>query len=418
MKTNMPQLLKGFRDILPKEKRKRDFVMRKITSTFERFGFDPLETPTLEYKETIMGKYGQEADKLVYEFADRGNRQVAMRYDQTVPTARVIANYQNDLPFPFRRYQTQNVFRADKPQKGRYREFTQCDIDIFGSRDPLADAEILACSYAAYASLGFAEIELRVNDRQLLISTLTPFATESVSVFSIIQSLDKLDKMERDDVISELMRKGLNQEGAQKALSTIEQISESETLKEILKLAQKLGVPSKAIKFSPTTARGLDYYTGLIFEVWIPGYDVGGVGGGGRYDNLISELSGVDVPAVGMAFGFDRTVEAAEALGLLEIQSRDNDILVTIFDSSLASASTEVATALRGRGINAELYPKYTELTKQLKYADRKGIRYAVIIGANEMKDGVVLLKDLKQRKQETITLDNLIEKIISGNNT
>lgn len=412
MQTQMPQLLKGFRDFLPAEKRKRDFVMRKITETFESFGFDPIETPTLEYRDTIMGKYGEEADKLVYEFTDRGDRQVAMRYDQTVPTARVIANYQNDLPFPFRRYQIQNVFRADKPQKGRYREFTQCDIDIFGSKDSLADAEILACVYAAYKNIGFKEVRLRVNDRQLLVSTLLPFETTSVGVYSIIQSLDKLDKLEKDQVAAELESKGLSRESAEAILLAIGKVKPSSGLQEILKTAKALGVEESAIEFSPTTARGLDYYTGMIFEVIIPGFESGSTGGGGRYDKLISDLSGIDIPAVGFAFGFDRTVEAAEALGLVNMENSDNDVLVTVFDESLSDSSAEIARKLRQAGIKTELYSKLTDITKQLKYADRKGMRYALILGSQEKERGEIMIKDLRNRTQETVTLDEAIKKL------
>src|SRR5258708_3739464 len=172
MSNQTPQNLKGFRDFLPTEKRKRDFVLQKVVEVFERFGFAPLETPTLEYASLLLGKYGAEADKLVYTFTDNGDRQVGLRYDQTVPTARVLAQYQNELPKMFRRYQTQNVFRAEKPQRGRYREFTQCDIDIFGSTSPIADAEILACTYAAYQNIGFKNIQLKINDRQTLMSSL------------------------------------------------------------------------------------------------------------------------------------------------------------------------------------------------------------------------------------------------------
>lgn len=410
MQQQMPQVLKGFRDFLPKEKRKRDFVMRKIIEVFEKFGFDPIETPTIEYRETIMGKYGAEADKLVYEFKDRGDREVALRYDQTVPTARVIANYQNDLPFPFRRYQIQNVFRADKPQKGRYREFTQCDIDIFGSKDALSDAEILACTYAAYKNIGFKDVTLRVNDRQLLISTLSPFTTPNVSVFSIIQTVDKLDKMDEEEVEGELMKKGLSQESSKAVLLAIKNVEVSSNLKQIIKLSGALGVPTEAIKFSPTTARGLDYYTGMIFEVTIPDFEVGSTGGGGRYDNLIQDLAGVDVPAVGMAFGFDRTLEAAEALGLLREENTDNDILVTVFDEELARASAELARSLREKGLKVELYPKIADLTKQLKYADRKGIKYAVIIGSKEIEQGMVTVKNLSDQTQRTIEKAKLTE--------
>lgn len=173
-----PQNLKGFRDFLPEEKRCRDFVMEKIKQTFELFGFEPLETPTLEYSSVILGKYGQEADKMVYSFTDKGSRELSLRYDQTVPTARVLAQYQNKIPKYFRRYQIQNVFRSDKPQKGRFREFTQCDIDIFGSTSPLADAEIIACTYFSFKNIGFPNVILRLNDRQILFNVLKPYATE------------------------------------------------------------------------------------------------------------------------------------------------------------------------------------------------------------------------------------------------
>lgn len=406
MKQNQPQLLKGFRDFLPEEKRKRDFVMRKTTDIFEKYGFDPLETPTIEYRETIMGKYGDEADKLVYEFKDKGDRDVALRYDQTVPTARVIAMYQNDLPMPFRRYQAQNVFRADKPQRGRYREFTQCDIDIFGSKDPMADAEILACTYAAYKSVGFSNVILRVNDRELLISTLSPFATGTVSVFSIIQSLDKLDKMSKMDVQGELEKKGLSRDEASNVLMAMESVEPSEKLSLILRLAENLGVDKESLEFSPTTARGLDYYTGMIFEVRIPGYDVGSVGGGGRYDNLISDLSGLEMPAVGMAFGFDRTVEAAQDLGVLnsEEESAKKRILVTVFDDSFEASAAMLANELRSQGLCVEVYPRRTDLSKQLKYADRKGIQFVLVQGSQEKERNVVLIKNLRTGKQEEVS--------------
>src|SRR5260221_14765573 len=205
---NKLQNLKGFRDFLPKEKRKRDYVANKLKEVFELYGFEPLETPTLEYSEVIMGKYGEEADKLVFQFEDNGGRKVAMRYDQTVPTSRVLAQYSNELPKYFRRYQIQNVFRADKPQKGRYREFKQCDCDILGSTSPLADAEILAVYYAVFKEIGLTSIVLEINDRQTLISTLSPLTTPTVNIFSLIQSIDKLDKMTPADVTSELITKG------------------------------------------------------------------------------------------------------------------------------------------------------------------------------------------------------------------
>jgi histidyl-tRNA synthetase len=397
------QTLKGFRDFLPAQKRQRDFVMQKITQAFAQSNFEPLETPTLEYKETIMGKYGDEADKLVYQFRDNGDREVALRYDQTVPTARVIAQYQQELGLPFRRYQTQNVFRADKPQKGRYREFTQCDIDIFGSTEPMADAEILATTYAAYKNIGFPEVELRVNDRQVLFSTLEPFATKEVSVFSLIQSIDKLDKATPVQIIDELKEKGLSRESASAALLAIQSAKPSENLSQIMSLAEHLGVEPRALVFTPTIARGLDYYTGMIFEVIIPGFTVGSVGGGGRYDKLISELSGQDIPAVGMAFGFDRTVDAAVELGILNTEFKEERVLVTIFSEELINTSAAVTSELRQAGISAELYTNNTALGKQLKYANKKGFTWVVVIGPDEAVKEAVQLKNLESGEQTTV---------------
>ncbi len=406
---NQPQVLKGFRDFLPKEKRARDFVMEKFVSTFAAFGFQPIETPTIEYKSTIMGKYGEEADKLVYSFTDNGDREVALRYDQTVPTARFIANNFNELSFPFRRYQTQNVFRADKPQRGRYREFTQCDIDIFGSSDETADAEILACTYAVYKAVGFRSIQLVVNDRQTLLSVLTPFATESVSVFSIIQTIDKLDKLPKAEVIAELVRKGLSEIQATKALEDLLSVGPSSTLEQILSLAKELGVDESEITFEPTLARGLDYYTGMIFEVRIPEYTVGSVGGGGRYDNLINQLSGVEMTATGMAVGFDRTVEAAIQFGLVPTDDESQRFLVTVFDQSLVGESARVAQSLRAKGLAVELYPKFAKLEKQFKYADKKGIRFCVVIGSQEVESGTIVIKDMQSGEQRKVTLSEIV---------
>lgn len=406
------QTLKGFRDFLPEEKSRRDFVQAKIVAAFKLAGFEPLETPTLEYKETIMGKYGAEADKLVYEFADRGGREVAMRYDQTVPTARVMAQYQNDLPLPFRRYQIQNVFRADKPQQGRYREFTQCDIDIFGSNDPLSDAEILATTYQAYANIGFTKIELRVNDRQSLISALSPYSTEDVPVASIIQSIDKLDKLSEEQVADELVSKGLSVKQAEQAIIAIKQAEPTQELQKIIELAQALGVPESSLKFTPTIARGLDYYTGMIFEIVVPEFTGGSLGGGGRYDNLIKDLSGFDMPAVGVGIGFDRTVEAAVQLGLVPVSGATAQVLVTVFDNTFRQESAQITQQLRQAGVSAELYTQSAKLGKQFKYAGRRGIPYVIVIGEEESAKQQINLKDMQTGEQQTLTIDDAIRQI------
>ena len=415
MNSQAPQLLKGFRDFLPEEKRKRDYVASKIKETFELFGFDPLETPTLEYASLLLGKYGSEADKLVYQFKDRGDRDIALRYDQTVPTARVLAEYQSTLPKYFRRYQIQNVFRADKPQKGRYREFTQCDADIFGSQSPLADAEILAVYYAIYKQLGINSIRIQVNDRATLIQSLSPFQTEIVPVLSIIQSIDKLDKIPKEAVVEELTKKGLANKKAADALEAATQAKPSGSLTEILSASEALGIPKQSLQFQPSLARGLDYYTGLIFEGVIPEYTVGSVGGGGRYDNLIKQLSNVQIEAVGFGLGFDRTVEAADQLNLLPSETSSTKALVTMFDQNTQERSLAIAAQLRDAGIKSEVFPAIEKLEKQLKYADKKGIPFVVIIGPEEAKKGMATVKNMRERTEKKIPLDNLVEIMKKG---
>ncbi len=408
MSTQPPQTLKGFRDFLPQEKRQRDYVASKMIEAFRRFGFEPLETPTLEYASLLLGKYGDEADKLVYTFTDRGEREVGLRYDQTVPTARVLGQYANDLPKYFRRYQIQNVFRADKPQKGRFREFTQCDCDIFGSTSPIADAEIVAVYYAAYRAVGFQNIKIEVNDRQTLVAALSPFASEQVTVQSIIQSVDKLDKLSTDEVIKELVEKGQSTTAATQALTAINATQPSDTLQQIIAATQKLGVPADALIFNPTLARGLDYYTGLIFEGKIPEYPVGSVGGGGRYDNLINDLTGQDMPAVGFGIGFDRTVEAAVELGLVPINQTDTQVLIAIMDEESRDYSLSIATQLRSEGVRTEVYPTIDKLGKQFKLADQKKIPWVIIVGSEEIAANQVTLKNMATGEQQMLSANEV----------
>ncbi len=407
------QTLKGFRDFLPQEKRTRDYVTKKIKETFELFGFEPLETPTLEYASLLMGKYGDEADKLVYSFDDQGGRKIALRYDQTVPTSRVLSQYQNELPKYFRRYQIQNVFRADKPQKGRFREFTQCDCDIFESDSTVVDAELLAVYYFVYQNLGLKSIQLFINDRNTLMSTISPFATEEVNVFSIIQSIDKLDKMSKEAVVKELVGKGLYENDATEVLNKITTAKMSANLEEIVQRAIQLGVAREAIVFTPTLARGLDYYTGIIFEGKIPEYTVGSVGGGGRYDRLIGELCGRDIKANGFAIGFDRTVEAIIELGLVpENTNVTSQVLVTLFDDSLVNTALTTAKTLRENQVRTEVYPIPDKMGKQLKLADQKKIPFVIVIGESEQAENKVQLKNMKTGEQKLLTLTQAVEEI------
>ncbi|PIR08066.1 histidine--tRNA ligase [Candidatus Gottesmanbacteria bacterium CG11_big_fil_rev_8_21_14_0_20_37_11] len=404
-----PQTLKGFRDFLPEEKRRRDYVLKKIIEVFELFGFDPLETPTLEYASLLLSKYGKEADKLIYTFKDRGGRDVALRYDQTVPSARVLSQYQNTLSKYFRRYQIQNVFRADNPQKGRYREFTQCDIDIFGSASPIADAEIIATTYFAFKNIGYPTVKILVNDRQTLFAYLEPFTDKKVDVFSLIQTVDKFEKIGKEEVVDELVKKGLTKDQASQALFSIQSAKISQNLQTILNYTISLGVPKEFLVFTPTLARGLDYYTGMIFEVILPEYTVGSCGGGGRYDKLIEQLGGINIPAVGIAFGFDRMVDAANHLKIIPQEKSGTRVLVCVFNEETVKESLSLAKTLRESKISTEVLPSSTDkLDKQIKYADKKGIAFVAIIGPDEAKNNTVTLKSLKDRTQQTIPYEKI----------
>lgn len=394
------QTLKGFRDFLPTQKKERDYVQKKLIEVFEYYGFEPLETPTLEYAELLLGKYGREADKLVYTFTDRGGREVGLRYDQTVPTSRVLAQYQHLLPKYFRRYQIQNVFRADKPQMGRYREFVQCDLDIFGSSSSIADAEILACTYHAFLNLGFSEVQLHINDRALLLTALKPFASPLLDVFGIIQSLDKLDKHTPQEIKDELINKGLSAEDVDSIFATVAQLKPSPELTNIIHQAQWLDVPSSSLLFSPTLARGLDYYTNMIFEIIIPQYQAGSCGGGGRYDQLINQLCGVSIPAVGVGIGFDRTVEAAIHLGLIPSASAAYQVMVALFSADFLEDSLQLATTLRQAHIAASVFPETISLGKQYKYAHTHRVPWVMMIGEQEKSEGKVTLKKMETGQQ------------------
>jgi histidyl-tRNA synthetase len=407
------QTLKGFRDFLPAESRQRQYVSDKIRETFEIYGFEPLQTPTLEYASLLLGKYGEEADKLVYTFEDRGERQVGLRYDQTVPTARVLSQYQNELPKYFRRYQIQNVFRADKPQKGRYREFTQCDCDIFGSDDILADAELLATVDAVFRNLGFKSTIIEFNDRSLLIENISPFTNEKVDAFSIIQSIDKLDKQSLETVIEELVDKGLSRKDAEAVISKINSIKISGNLSQIEQKALELGVAKETLVFNPKLARGLDYYTGLIFEIKIPEYSNSSLGGGGRYDNLIEDLSGYKMPAVGVGLGFDRIVEVCEEMGLIDNKNSAATVMVGFFeDENCQNKAMQIAKELRQEKIKTELFPASDKLAKQFKMAEQKNIPFVIIVGENEIKENKFSIKNMKSGEQSLLGLEEIKEKL------
>ena len=351
------QTLKGFRDFLPSAAIARQVVMGKIKNVFERYGFDPLETPALEYAETLLGKYGGEADKLLYLFRDNGKRMVGLRYDQTVPLSRVVAQYP-ELPKPFKRYQIQPVWRAENTQKGRFREFLQCDIDTVGSDSPLTDAEIIDCTLYTFKQLGFSGITMDVNDRTIF--------NELKLTKKEMTVIDKLDKIGTDAVIRELEESG--RKNAKKLFESLKSARPTERIWKIFEALKRLGYKENSdFRFNRFLARGLDYYTSTIFELKAAATTSGSLAGGGRFDKLIGQFSGQDLPAVGISFGFDRIMEAMEEFKLLSTQKTATQLLVTIFSPEQLGASLALTTALRCEGLNTEVYGDTgVKLDKQL----------------------------------------------------
>lgn len=394
-----PQTLKGFRDFLPEEALKRQYLQDKIRQVFELYGFDPLETPALEYLETFTGQIGED-EKLFYRFSDQGDRQVALRYDQTVPASRVIAQYPQ-INLPFKRYQIQLAWRAEKPQKGRYREFLQCDADIFGIAGPEADAQVIALSMEIYRLLGFRQIKTLINDRSLF----------GPIPYSVISAIDKLKKIGKDAVVKEIIRKGFSAKEAEEYLNRVSGFKPSGTLNQIFAYLKSAGFPQSWYQFEPTLARSFSYSTGPIWEIEIPGFSGGSVLGGERYDKLVGKFTKTDIPATGFGLGFDRTLEAMEEFKLIPSLRTKTLILVTVFSRDLLPDSLNLAGQLRTAGFNTDLYPDAEiKLDKQLKYADKKGIPLAIILGPDEVKNNCFMIKNLASGKQDQIEQKNLID--------
>ena len=399
---NKFQTLKGFRDFLPPEARKRVWLKNKMIEVFERWGYEPLETPTLEPLDLFAGEIGED-EKLFFKFKDNGGRKVALRYDQTVPTCRVIGERFNELVFPFKRYQIQSNFRSEKPQKGRYREFVQADLDIFGILSPAADAEIIAVNLDLYRELGFKKAVVLVNNRDLMKGV----------PYEAIVAIDKLKKIGEEGVIEDMVSKGIDKEKAKEYFNFVKNLNPDETIKTIFDYLRKSGFSEDSYKFEPTLARSFSYSEGPIWEIVIPEYGVGSVAGGERYDGLVERISGQKISGTGVGIGFDRTLEALEACNLIPNFSVSTKVLVTVFAPELFEKSIEIANKIREIGINTELYPDpNAKLEKQLKYADKKGIPFVVIVGQEEVRSDMVMLKDLKTKEQKKLTIEELIKLI------
>ena len=415
------------RDFLPDDVRRRQYVIDIVRRVYERYGFEPLETPALENIETLTGKYGEEGDKLLYKVLRRGEGEatgeadLALRYDLTVPLARVVADNRGKLPRFFKRYQIQPVWRADRPQRGRFREFYQCDVDAIGSTSPLVEAEMLGAVSSVLQALGFRDFVVQVNHRQLLTAMLDAAGVPADRHSDALIAIDKLDKIGRDGVARDLALRGISETAAQHALDAFETVdgylglaSQSDTgraaranIEAIVALAPSTPA-SDHVRIVPRLARGLSYYTGAIMEIAVPDL-AGSLGGGGRYDGLIGMFSGEQIPACGFSLGLERILVVMTERGMFpsQVQASGPDVLVTVFDDTLAAESLRFATELRANDLRVELYPDALrggkDLGKAFKYADARKARYVAVIGQDESNQGNVKIKDLTTGEQRTV---------------
>ncbi len=424
-----PQIPKGFRDVLPSQKVIYQQVVDTIRNTFEVFGFEPLETPALEYASILEGKYGEEGEKLIYKFKDRGGRQVALRYDLTIPLSRVVAMYPA-LPKPLKCYHIAPVWRADKPQKGRFREFWQCDADIVGSESMLADAEVITTIYHVLKSLHFKQFTIRINNRKLLNGIAKASGIEEATIPSLLRIIDKLEQKGMQGIKDEMFEKGFKEENI-KAILELFSISDGNKielltikkrfgdsalvlegigeLEEIFSHLSSMGVDPQFYCFDFSLARGLDYYTGPIFETTVDEPQIGSITGGGRYDTLIGMFSNTDFPATGSSFGLERIITVMEELNITPSLSTITESLVTVFSPEMQKDSLQIATELRSAGIKTEVYFKHDKLKKQLAYASNKGIPFTIIMGPDEQKDNNVTLRNMVKGNQKSVSRDELV---------
>ncbi len=425
MKTTIiePKILRGTRDFLPKDMVKRNFVMDTIRKIFERFGYDPIETPIICPADTILGKYGDEGNKLTYNFKDNGGRLIALPYDLTVPFARLVAANWRDLPMPFKRYQIQRVWRAEKPQKGRLREFYQCDIDAIGTRSLISEAEIAKIIVTVFSELGFGNFTIKVNSRRLLNNILDSFNISKNQLIKVIRIIDKMDKIGEEGVREMLEEIGVKQakdilrllKPSKDNKSTIEKLSNYDLteIKEFFKYCDEFSIPNKYLEFNPSLARGLDYYTGISYEVVSDDFDFGTLCAGGRYDNLCSLFCNEDFSGVGVAFGFERIMLALQEMDKLNSQL-NSTVLVTLFDEQSTADALSVYCELIKGEINAEIYFEPSKLSKQFKYADKKKIPFVLIRGPEEIEKDEVNIKSMKSGKQKSIPRNQLISYLTS----
>jgi histidyl-tRNA synthetase len=447
------QPARGMRDFLPADVRRREYVIGVVREVYERYGFEPLETPAVENIETLLGKYGEEGNQLIFKILKRGEHEktgeadLALRYDLTVPLARVVAEYGDKLPKFFKRYQIQPVWRADRPARGRFREFYQCDVDICGSRSGVVEAELCAAVSDVLVRLGFKDSTIRLNHRQVLAGVLEQAGVATDKQADAIIALDKLDKVGAEGVARELNARGVVGEAAVKLLRFFENVAGiekaatmidvgapgteraafnadmlgrlvefigphdagalgCEELRQILQYAEAAGVGAH-IKLDPSLARGLSYYTGAIMEINVPDL-AGSLGGGGRYDNLVGMFSGRDIPASGFSLGLERIIVVMDERGMFppELVNTPADVMVSIWDETATGDALTLARELRAAGVRVDVYPEADKLGKQFKYASARGVPFVLVAGPDERARGEVALKDMRSGEQRAIGRD------------
>ena len=452
------QPARGMRDFLPAEVRRREYVIGRIKEVYERYGFEPLETPAVENIETLMGKYGEEGNQLIFKILKRGvhagtgEADLALRYDLTVPLARVVAEYKATLPKFFKRYQIQPVWRADRPARGRFREFYQCDVDVLGSRSMVVEAELFAAASDALVALGFNNFTIRLNHRQVLSGVLDASGVQADKHGDALVALDKLDKIGREGVAKELQERGIATDAGEKLLTFFESLTALEHAAEIapdeitttnaalnaailgrlvefvgdnetgargideLRSVVQYAAASSAgarLKIDPSLARGLSYYTGAIMEISVPDL-AGSLGGGGRYDNLVGMFSGQDVPACGFSLGLERIVVVMTEREMFpdSLVGAAADVMVTLWDEDAVDDALALATHLRGAGLRVDAYPEADKLGKQLKYASAQKIPFVVVVGADERAREEVTLKNMSTGEQQQLPRERLTDAI------
>jgi len=423
-----PRTLKGFRDYLPETMMPRERMMEIARGVYRSYGFAPIDTPALEYEEILTGKGGEESDKQLYRFEDHGGRKVALRFDLTVPFARFMAQYHNDLGLPFKRYHIGPVWRGENTQRGRYREFVQCDFDTIGVESITADIEAVLVVHDLFRALGFEKFQIRVNNRKLLNGLLESLELGERSA-AILRVLDKMPKAGaakvREELTGALALEGARADeviavasiqGANAAilaeLAPLARGAKGEQglaeLAELLRCVEAAGVPEGRVQLDPSIARGLDYYTGTILETFLSDLPaIGSVCSGGRYDNLAQVYSKERMPGIGASLGLDRLLAAMEELGMLEKRRTPVSVMLAFFDAQHLSDYLRLASRLRAAGIGVEFYPEPKKLGAQLKYADRRGFKKALILGSDEWQNGRCQLKELASGTSRDLALED-----------